>query len=88
MRLYTLRHKKEGWFAKFIVRSNGDDAEFCNDTSVELCRHGDNIWVSTSRDIAERVASASVPWYNSSVDWPEHQHAGELEVVEFTAVGT
>ena len=87
MKLYTLRHKKEGWFAKFTVRSNGDDAEFCNDTSVELDRYGDNIWVSTSRESAEKVASTLVPWYNSSVDSPEHNFVGELEVVEFTAMG-
>lgn len=84
MKLFALRHKTEGWFAGFTVASNGDDAEFCNDTTVELERYSNAIWVTTSKEVADKVAVTDTPWYNSCPESPSNRFVGELEVVEFS----
>lgn len=87
MKLFALRHKTEGWFARFVVTANGDDAVFCNDTAVDLERYSDAIWVTASKEVAEKVAVTDTPWYNSCPESPGNRYVGELEVVEFTFGG-
>lgn len=92
MKIFALRHKTEGWFAGFTVTSNGDEAGFCNDTEVQLDRHivwgfTEGLWVTTSKEVADKVAITDTPWYNSSVESPRNPYAGWLEVVEFTSGG-
>jgi hypothetical protein len=87
--LYALRHIKTGRLMTFTIRPNGDDAEFCNSTTVELelpshASHNDIIWVTPSKYKADNAATVNIPWYNSDTDTPMNAYAGQLEVVEFS----
>ena len=89
--LYALRHNKTGRLMTFTVRANGDDAEFCNSTTVELEEpgydtHNGIIWTTPSKVKADNAAVVNTPWYNSDTDSPMNRYAGQLSVVEFTCV--
>lgn len=84
--LFALEFK--GKLVGVDITSNGDDAEFCNRTSVQLDEYSDDVWVTTNRAVAEKVIRESTPWYNSSMYSPEHGRdmTGNLTIVEFQRV--
>lgn len=73
MRLYAIRHVPSGEILTTSIRSNGD-ADFCNDTTVELKRtfgsEFDQPHLFTKRDYAVRALSEYVDWYNSDMVHP------------------
>lgn len=84
MLLYALRHLPTGMLLSISVRGNGDDADFCNDTSVEfeLASGDDIIWTTPSIKDALAALVEDTPWYNSTTSSPQNPFAGELELVE------
>lgn len=56
----------------FSETSNGDDAEFCNPTSVELEENSDRVWLVKDRKDAEKAMVTETPWYNSCYQNPEN----------------
>ena len=83
MDLYALKLKTSSKLLGFSVTSNGDDAKFCNSTTVELNAFSDDVWVATSLK-AVTNAMISTDWYNSSFEHPLHNFKPEeLEIVHF-----
>lgn len=85
MMLFALRNKEAGKLARFSTHSNAP-AEFCCDVAYELVDWGDQVWVTTSREIAEKAANRSEEWYNAGFETPENRFVGKLEVVELKEV--
>lgn len=90
MKLFALRHVETGRLMFFDVDSNGDDAEFCGSTrtSLSLPYRDDadgNVWVTTSRAVADKAAETNTPWYNADLSSPENEYVGLLEVAELFA---
>lgn len=86
MNLYAIKHIPSGKFLSISVCSNGDDAEFCNDTTVqfELGSMYGVFWSTSDYSLAQKVIRESVPWYNSGIEQPMHKFpAGSLEIVTF-----
>lgn len=72
MKYFGLKHKKEGILGVHIV-SNGDDAEFCNETSVYFSSYEQVPWLIKKKDYIEDVLKGEhVAWYNSSIEKPEN----------------
>lgn len=74
-----------GQFVGFSTRDNGD-AEFCVSVSYAFSEWADQIWVTTSRDVAEKAAATNTEWYNAGFDSPENEYVGALKVVELGVV--
>jgi len=81
--LYALMHKDTKKLVGFYSTPNGDDAEFCNESTVTLYELSDEIWVTTNKEVAERVSTNTVPWYNSDYNSPKNPYVGKLQVVEY-----
>jgi len=81
---YGLYHIKEKTLLSFSETSNGDDAEFCGETRVNLSTFkGDAVWLVDTPLNAEFVRYISTAWYNSGLDTPEHKFkADDLKVVK------
>lgn len=67
------------------INSNVDDIAFCNGVPVILDENSNDIWITYSRAIAEKVICKSTPWYKSDMQSPEHGPGmtGNLTIVEF-----
>lgn len=52
------------------TRSNGDDAEFCNESTVEFSIYEDMPWLTKNREDVERALAQDINWYNSSTSCP------------------
>lgn len=78
-RLYMLYYN--GKPLHFTIDSNGD-AEFCNDTTVELTNDDYYpIWTTNDVRIAAYVKYVSTDWYNSSIETPVNRYVKEeLEI--------
>ena len=78
-RLYMLYYN--GKPLHFTVDSN-KDAEFCNDTTVELTDDDYYpVWTTNDVRIAAYVKYVSTDWYNSSIETPVNRYVKEeLEI--------
>ena len=78
-RLYMLYYN--GKPLHFTVDSN-EDAEFCNDTTVELTDDDYYpVWTTNDVRIAAYVKYVSTDWYNSSIETPVNRYVkDELEI--------
>lgn len=86
---FGLRNKKTGKLLGYEVKSNGNDAEFCNESTVYLEENDGNIWTCDSPKHAEYVRQFSTEWYNSSIRSPVNNYdAEDLEIVKFETVIT
>lgn len=69
MKLAFIREKKSKKYLGISITPNGDDAEFCNSTTVSLCS-----WepphAFASRANAEKCLKEQVDWFNSSPQCP------------------
>ena len=65
----------------FRYESNGD-AEFANSTACVLDDYGNNLWLVSSRFVADCAARTSIEWYNAGYESPENPYAGKVKVVE------
>ena len=74
----------EKLIGQFVGFSSSDNhnAEFSVSVSYSLSEWSDAIWVTTSKEVAERVAASSSEWYNADFDAPENKYVGALKVVE------
>jgi hypothetical protein len=84
MKYYALKHKKYGLLG-ISVSSNGDDAEFCNPSTVTLDWGNDEIWLTKDKNAVEKVLDGEgVPWYNSDISRPElgSLKSKDIEIVE------
>jgi hypothetical protein len=80
---YGLRGKKSGRMVGFSESSNGDDAEFCNETTVTLSIDEPSIWLVDDPQQAEWVRCNTTGWYNSDYATPNHNFKpDELETVK------
>lgn len=70
MKLYGLKHKKDGILG-ISISSNGDDADFCNETSVHLQKFyvGGVIYLATMEDV-KKTLNEDIKWYNSTSSTP------------------
>lgn len=84
-KLYAIQHVPSGELLGLSVRSNGDDAEFCGDCTVELERYGESVWATTKLRQAQIVMEETIPWYNSGLDQPSltRKLAAECIIVEW-----
>lgn len=87
MRLYAIRHKPSGELLVASIRSNGD-ADFCNDTTVELERSYDRVYAGSPHFFSTLVEASialekEVDWFNSSTEHPmlDKKLRAECEVV-------
>jgi hypothetical protein len=80
--MFALRSKKTGQLITFY--SSANEGDFCVSVHFELVdsKYPDNVWVVTSREVAEKAAITNTEWYNASFDTPENRYVGDLEVVE------
>jgi hypothetical protein len=81
---YALKHNKYGLLG-VSVSSNGDDAEFCNESTVTLSTHEENPWLSSNKTNVDKVLDGEgVPWYNSDMNHPElgSLKAKDIEIIE------
>jgi hypothetical protein len=85
MKIYALRHKETQKFMSLEITSN-EGNYFCGSYSVALTKSygDDSIWTTTSREHAEKISNESIGWLISTVESPDNQNVGELEVVEFS----
>lgn len=79
--MFALKNIKTGKLMGVTSSSNGD-AEFASSTEFSLCEYAHNVWVVTSRSVAEKAAVTDTPWYNADYDTPGNDYVGKLEVVE------
>ncbi len=90
MEFFALRHKETGSLMRLHVVSNPADAYACNDTHVTLVPSDSlgeyelALFATATYEDAEWVANHSENWYNTTVNNPENDYVGELEVVKFT----
>ena len=80
--MYALKHVKTGKLMGFYATSNGGEG-FCSSVTFELDRYSDNLWVTDSKDVAERLTTTNTDWYNAGFKNPINDYVGELLVVEF-----
>ena len=79
---YGLWHKKEKKVLGFYTRSN-KGADFCGDTTHELCLSNEKMWLVDNPYQAEYVRNFSTPWYNAGYETPENEfEPEEMEVVK------
>lgn len=78
--LYALKYGEH--LLCLYASSNGDDATCCGDYEAHLYIYGKNPWVTTDKEIAERITNENIPWYNSDIETPSNEYAGKCEVVE------
>ena len=87
MKMYGLTHSKHGLLG-LCIYPNGDNAEFCNSTTVTLEKWypGQALYLVSDQDIALSVIDNPPEWYNSTVECPRHDypsrdlHIYEIEV--------
>lgn len=83
MVMYGLKHIKSSKLIGFSLTSN-DGGDFCVSVAVDLSHNiSDNVWLVSSRILAETARLESMPWYNADFETPHHPYkSDELEVVE------
>lgn len=85
MLYYTLKQISTGFYPEMSITANGDDAEFCNSTTVDLyfTETPDVLWlVKAMPDIK---AMKEVGWYNSCQETPrisDRVKITDLEIIE------
>lgn len=83
MKIFGLKHKTLGILGLSIT--SNDDAEFCNQTSVSLEKWypGSPIFFVETFEKAQFVKENSTPWYNSTIEHPEHSFKSkDLKIFE------
>jgi len=81
---YALKHKKYGLLG-VSISSNGDDAEFCNESTVSLSNDEENPWLSSNKANVDKVLDGKgVPWYNSDMNTPQLSmfKSKDIEIIE------
>lgn len=66
---YGLYHIEKKKMLTYHLSSNGD-ADFCNDSTVELGLFYDDVWLVTNPKQAEWTRVFDQHWYNSSLEDP------------------
>lgn len=73
--LYGIINIKTGKLLGISTHSNGDDAEFCGDTTVRFEDDPDAPWVVSTENEAERALVEDSEWYNSGICHPCYSYA-------------
>lgn len=84
MTLYALKIKGSNKLLGFETTKN-EDTSNCIDITYELCNFSEKIWVTPSKEIAEKVSKMTEKYYNADYDSPVNKYIGQLEVVELSA---
>jgi hypothetical protein len=79
--LHDAVSSKLGELVRFYTSSN-DGQDMCTDVSYILDTYGSQIWVTTCKETAERVAWTDTEYYNANFDTPQNKFVGCLAVVE------
>lgn len=85
MLYYTLKQISTGFYPYTSITPNGDDAEFCNSTTVDLyfTEAPDVLWLA--KEVPNIAKMIEVGWYNSSIETPRISASvkiTDLEIVE------
>ena len=79
---YAIKHKKYGLLG-ISVTPNGDDAEFCNSTSVEFTPDNEHPWLTQDLKVLKDIIENPVPWYNSGTDRPSYSYKiNDVKIIE------
>lgn len=81
---FGLRHKKSGKLLSINSYHNGDEAQFCNEsTTYELEEGNEDPWLVEDSINVEYVRNFSTPWYNTNYNSPKHKYRSEdLELIK------
>lgn len=83
MKLYALKLKETGNLMGFDCIDN-DGQDFCVEISYELSQYSNKIWVTPSKEHAEKVLNNTCVYYNADYNSPINNYVGKLEIVEFS----
>lgn len=78
---YYLKDKKSGKLVGYDTTHT--DSDFSVDTIYELSIYSSQLWITTSLEVATRVANNSYQYYNADYDSPINPYKGNLEILEF-----
>lgn len=66
-----------------IYTSSNSDGEFCCNVQHTLSTDEDSIWMTPTKEQAEKVAKTDTPWYNAGYDSPSNPFSKDgLLVIE------
>jgi hypothetical protein len=85
MTVYFIRNKKTKKPLGFSYSSN-DGADYCCSVSFEFEENSDNIWTTTSENIALKVLENDPEWYNADYNSPSWKHIKNMKDFEVGSV--
>ena len=85
--MFAILNTKTNQLATLSFSSNGDDAEFCNNTTCTIDFYYGAFFIAKTREEAENVLTNNEDWFNSSASSPKwgydfRKNLPNLKVVE------
>lgn len=78
---YYLKDKKSGQLVGY--NTTHTDSDFSVDTIHDLSIYSNKLWITSSLEIATKVANNTYEYYNADYDSPINPYKGNLEILEF-----
>ena len=89
MDIFLIVHRETRQPARLSASYNGDEAEFCNDSTVTISDSGEMLAAYDDECVAQKILSREedVGWYNSSYSKPKWGYGFnplDYEIVKFS----